>query len=155
MHILWHIKEYMISATTSGDVNLDGLAKVVSVWCLHYEVTIFPFLYSVRRQQRHEGREIEIHLLERGVPQSLWYALLSCFSHFWLFVTPWTISSQALLSMGFSRQEYYNRFAMPSSPGDLPDPGIELASLTSPTLAGRFFTTSATWEAPNVTDMTF
>ena len=32
-------------------------------------------------------------------------------------------------------------------PGDLPDPEIELASLMSPALAGRFFTTSATWEA--------
>ena len=72
----------MISAPISGDVNLDDLAKVVSVWCLRYEVTIFPFLYSVRRQQSYEGKEIEIHLLERGVPQSLWCALLSCFSHF-------------------------------------------------------------------------
>ena len=34
-----------------------------------------------------------------------------------------------------------------SSSGDLPDPGIEPASLTSPTLAGGFFTTSTTWEA--------
>ena len=33
------------------------------------------------------------------------------------------------------------------SPGDLPDPGIEPASLTSPALAGGFFTTGATWEA--------
>ena len=32
-------------------------------------------------------------------------------------------------------------------PGDLPDPGIEPASLKSPPLAGGFFTTSATWEA--------
>ena len=32
-------------------------------------------------------------------------------------------------------------------PGDLPDPGIEPVSLLSPTLAGGFFTTSATWEA--------
>ena len=32
-------------------------------------------------------------------------------------------------------------------PGDLPDPGIKLMSLESPTLAGGFFTTSATWEA--------
>ena len=32
-------------------------------------------------------------------------------------------------------------------PGDLSDPGIELVSLMSPALAGRFFTTSATWEA--------
>ena len=35
-------------------------------------------------------------------------------------------------------------------PGDLSDPGIELASLTSPALAGRFFTTNATWEAQNI-----
>ena len=33
------------------------------------------------------------------------------------------------------------------SPGDLPDPGIKPASLTSPALAGRFFITEATWEA--------
>ena len=34
--------------------------------------------------------------------------------------------------------------------GDLPDPGIKPASLTSPTLAGGFFTTSATWEAHQI-----
>ena len=37
--------------------------------------------------------------------------------------------------------------------GDLPNPGIELASpvsLVSPALAGGFFTTGATWEAPFV-----
>ena len=33
-------------------------------------------------------------------------------------------------------------------PGDLPNPGIEPASLTSPALAGGFFTSSTTWEAP-------
>ena len=33
------------------------------------------------------------------------------------------------------------------TPGDLPDPRIEPASPMSPALAGRFFTTSATWEA--------
>ena len=32
------------------------------------------------------------------------------------------------------------------SPEDLPDSGIETAFLTSPALAGGFFTTSATWE---------
>ena len=36
--------------------------------------------------------------------------------------------------------------AMPSPPGDLPDPGIKPMSLRSPALADRFFTTSATWE---------
>ena len=32
--------------------------------------------------------------------------------------------------------------------GNLPDPGIEPASLVSPVVAGGFFITSATWEAP-------
>ena len=41
-----------------------------------------------------------------------------------LFVTLWTITHQALLSMGFSRQEYWSRLPCPS-PGDLPDPGLE------------------------------
>ena len=33
--------------------------------------------------------------------------------------------------------------------GDLPNPGIKPQSLMSPALAGGFFTTSATWEAPH------
>ena len=48
--------------------------------------------------------------------------------------------------MGFSRQEYWSELPCPS-PGDLPDPGIEPGSHTSPALAGGFFTTSTTWEA--------
>ena len=52
------------------------------------------------------------------------------------------------LSMGFSRQEYWSGLPSPS-PGDLPDPGMEPASLT-PELADEFFTTSATWEAPQL-----
>ena len=40
---------------------------------------------------------------------------------------PWTVAHQAPLSMGFSRQEYWNGLPF-SSPGDLLDPGIELES---------------------------
>ena len=54
--------------------------------------------------------------------------------------------SQAPLSMGFSRQEYWSRLPFPP-PGDLPNLGIEPASLMSPALVNRFFTTSTTWEA--------
>ena len=73
--------------------------------------------------------------------------VLSCFSHVWLFATPRTVALQAPLSMGLSRQEYWSGLPLPS-PRDLPYPGIELTSLTSPALVGRFFTTSTTWEAP-------
>ena len=48
--------------------------------------------------------------------------------------------------MGFSRQGYWSELLCPP-PEDLPDPEIEPVSLASPALAGRFFTTSATWEA--------
>ena len=44
-----------------------------------------------------------------------------------LFVTPWTAAHQASPSMGFSRQEYWSGLPFPS-PGDLPNPGIELGS---------------------------
>ena len=57
--------------------------------------------------------------------------------------TLWTVAHQAPLPMGFSRQEYWNGLPSPP-PGDLPDPGIEPMSLTSPALAGGFFTTCAT-----------
>ena len=60
--------------------------------------------------------------------------------------TPWTIVCQALLSMRFSQQEYWSGVSFSPS-GDLPDPGIEPASLMSPALADELFTTSATWEA--------
>jgi len=60
-------------------------------------------------------------------------------------MTPWTIAHQTPLSLGFSRQEYGSGLPFPS-PGDLSDPGIEPASLMSAALAGRFFTTRATWE---------
>ena len=63
----------------------------------------------------------------------------------WLLATPWTVAHQAPLSMGFSRQQHWNGLPCPLI-GDLPDPGIEVVSLLSPALAGRFFTTSATWE---------
>ena len=51
-----------------------------------------------------------------------------------------------VLSMEFSRQGYWSGLPC-SPPGDLPDPGFEPASLTSPALAGGFFTTGATWKA--------
>ena len=54
-------------------------------------------------------------------------------SHVWLFMTPWMVAHQAPLSMEFSRQEYWNGLPFPT-PGDLPNPGMELISPTSPAL---------------------
>ena len=60
-------------------------------------------------------------------------------SHVQLFSTPWTVAHQAPQSMEFPRQEYWSGLPFPS-PRDLPDPGIEPSSLTSPVLAGGFLT---------------
>ena len=59
---------------------------------------------------------------------------------------PWTVSHQIPLSMGFPRQEYWSGLPL-STPGDLPDSGIELVFLT---LAGRFFTTEPPGKPPKV-----
>ena len=61
---------------------------------------------------------------------------------------PMGCSPPGSLSMGYPRQEYW-RALLFSSPGDLPNPGMEPESLRSPPLAGGFFTTSSTWE-PNI-----
>ena len=50
-----------------------------------------------------------------------------------------TIAHPPLLSLRFSRQEYWS--GLPCSPPEgIPDPGIKPASLTSPALSGRFST---------------
>ena len=72
--------------------------------------------------------------------------VLSSFCSVQLFEALRTVVCHAPLSMGFSRQEYWNGLLCPS-PEDLPNPGIELTSLMSPELAGRFFIPCATWEA--------
>ena len=82
-----------------------------------------------------------LHLYFR-VCMSLCSCMLSRFSHA-LFATLWTIGLQALLSMGFSRQEYWSGLPCPP-PGDLPHPGIKHES---PVPVGGFFATGATWEA--------
>ena len=72
-----------------------------------------------------------------------WFRHFCCVQ---LFATPQTVAQQAPLTTGFTGQEYWS--GLPCfPPGNLPDPGIEPASLTSPALVGRFFTTSNTLKA--------
>ena len=60
---------------------------------------------------------------------------------------PWNVAHQAPLSMRFYRQEYWCEVPFPS-PGDLPDPGIELGP---PALAGGFFTAEPSGKPTHVT----
>ena len=52
-------------------------------------------------------------------------------------VTPWTLTHQAPLSMGFTKQEYWSGLLFPSL-GDLSNPRIKHIS---PVLVGGFSTT--------------
>ena len=65
-------------------------------------------------------------------------AVLSCFSHVQLFLTPWTVTCQAPLH-GIFPATVLEWGAMPS-PGDLPNPGIKSSILASPALQVNSFT---------------
>ena len=79
----------------------------------------------------------------RPWPRGLWRGSWPCFCHVGskcqslspvrLFAAPCTVARQALLSMGFSRQEHWSRLPFPA-PGYLPDPGIEPMSSVVPAL---------------------
>ena len=74
------------------------------------------------------------------IPNNCLYLMQCCMlSHVLLSVIPWTLAHQAPLSVGFSRLEYWSGLPRPP-PGDLPNLGIEYASLASPALAGGFST---------------
>ena len=64
----------------------------------------------------------------------------------WLFATLWTVGHQSLCPWDFTCKNTESGLPFPP-PGDLPIPEIKPVSM-SPALAGRFFTTNATCEAP-------
>ena len=82
--------------------------------------------YCKARPLRMAGLLLLVHPL---LDQHLLVCMLSHFSRAQLFATPWTVACQALLSMEFSRQEYWSGLPCPP-PGELPEPGIEPTSLT-------------------------
>ena len=73
----------------------------------------------------------------------MFVCMLSCV---WLFATPWTIAHQAPLTMEFSRQKILEVVNTSYSRGSSWPRG-RTVFLVPPALAGRFFTTWATWEA--------
>ena len=63
--------------------------------------------------------------------------------------TPWTVTCQAPLSMGFSRQESWSGLSFPPS-GDLPDPGIKPRSPVSSALQADSLPTEPLQGSPYV-----
>ena len=70
-------------------------------------------------------RDLEKNRIQRPRLDNVLYLCVPVeLSHIQLFATPWSVASQASLSMEFSRQEYWSGWPFPS-PGYLPDPRIE------------------------------
>ena len=152
---LWYEKLTKIFLPTVG---------LILVCCLGKFVLFFYFVLPKKPQLaaisvlhttaiHHPSKYLYLQVLPLFL--SLWLSspripsllvIVQSLSNVRLFVTAWTVARQCLLSIEFSRQECWSGFPFPS-PGDLPEPRIEPGFLVSSILAGRFFTTSATWEA--------
>ena len=106
----------------------------VLFWYTYHSASIQPVKASGKHQEQSNPT---LWWLEPSFTQSKWptgrsafaffpdvplaprgACMLSCFSHDRLFLTLWTVACQALLSMGFSRQEYWSRLPC-LLPGDL------------------------------------
>ena len=129
-------------------------------WCLGHSLTTPWWIsswpatggeYTVSEEGRGQVRTPGWTMAFTHLPpvRLIWILCAQLLTPFWLFAAPWTITCQASLSVGFSRQEYWSGLPFPP-PGDLANPGIKPKSLRSPALADGLFTTSAIWEAPNL-----
>ena len=125
--------------------------------CSHLSPQGYSFHFVLLAQLRYTHREPVLGIGDRAVTKKSKIPVLTELTYRWyfwplymqrglcvfrcvrFFATPWTAAEQAPLSMEFSRQEYWSGLPFPTR-GDLPDPGIKPVSLTSPALAGRFFT---------------
>ena len=85
--------------------------------------------------------QLTVHMLKLKIPRAYTCAksLQSCLTPY----DPMDCSPRGSTLYGFSRRGYWNELPC-CPPGDLPNPGMETASLKSPALAGGFFTTSTT-----------
>ena len=152
LRVRWDYLEHVSKAE-------DGTLEKSSVLTIPIRTTTVSFVFAplflssfvLSKEQclaHRKHTRIKITLLHQTslkskIPSCYYACMLSCVQ---LYPTLWIAACQTPLSMGFSGQLYLSRLLCPP-PRDLPDPGIEPTSVTSPVLAGRFITTSATWEA--------
>ena len=83
--------------------------------------------------------------VKRGSPRKKHECVCSVASVAFNSTTLWAVAHQAVLSMGFSRQEHWSGLSC-LPPEDLPYSETEALCLISPALAGEFFTTEPSWK---------
>ena len=101
--------------------------KLKKVWKttrpFRYDLNQVPCDYTVEVRNRFKGLDLTECLKNYG------QGFLTVYRPVRLFRSPWTVAHQAPWSVGFSRQEYWSGLPF-SSPGHLPNPGIEPRSPT-------------------------
>ena len=126
----WEVKGALGSITTNKASGGDGIPaekfqilKDDAVKVLH---SICQQTWKLSNGHRTGKGQFSFQSQRKAMPKNVRSEVKSL-SRLRLFATPWTVTFQAPLSMGFSRQEYWSGLPFPS-PGDLPNPGIEPGS---------------------------
>ena len=132
---IWNLQKeewkYIVCVYMCARAGACCLPKCVYAWILQHETT-------------SAGKKVPAQELEYLCSSSC--SCCAVFSHS-VVSDPTTIARHTPLSMRFPSQEYWSGLPFPTL-GDLSDLGIEPVFLVTPALAGRFFTSSATGEAP-------
>ena len=119
----WHISQVLCKQRYTMALWWPFLIRILYKLLVHCQLfgeVIIKELFSIRS----EFSFFSIQWCQSSLKVKV--KSLSCVQ---LFVIPWTVAYQAPLSMGFSRQEYWNELPFPS-PEDLPNPVIEPGSPT-------------------------
>ena len=143
-HGLWHAKLPCPSPSPGASSNSCPLSQ----WC-HPAISSSVFPFSICRQSVPASGSFAVSwLLTSGVCVCVCVCVLNCFSHARLFVTLWTVSlPMGLLCPWDSSGKNTGLGCLALLQGISLTQGLNSGLLTSPELAGRFFTTTATCKA--------
>ena len=145
--IFWQLgmSEYGVDTKWCDRVNVNSLSAVTVLGF----VSKYFFLEVCQCRHTHFKKCMYIHYIYIHIITHV-HCVLSHLSRVQFFAALWIVAHQTPLSMEFSRQECWRGLPYPLS-GESSQPRDQThVSLHLPALAGGFFTTGTTWEAPTL-----